>query len=220
MLIVGISTSAGQFTIVAGEAGHIALNSDDLQLPNNNDISVLFSSGFQLPLKDISQIIVDVGPGGTSRVRTGVAFANSLAYSLGIPVCPVPSLELAGLDAWERYRLPAICTVKSVKGNAFIGLYDAGRLVRIEHGKIEDIVPGMTAGMEAFATVGYHREGIANLFPDKTVQDSGLLFGNATWLVEKSELFLERAVSFPHFAAPITDADFTLKQAVAADAPE
>lgn len=36
--------------------------------------------------QDLEKIIVNPGPGPFSRVRTGVAVANALAFALGIPV--------------------------------------------------------------------------------------------------------------------------------------
>ena len=208
MLTLGLSTSSGQFALVLGKNSKILFNSDDLQLSNNKDISVLISKGIELTgisVNDISNIIVDIGPGGTSRVRTGISFANSLAFSLGISVCPVSSLELAGRDAWEIFRLPVVSTVNSINGNAYIGLFNGEELITIEYGVVEDILPRLVIDIDAFVTVGYHRENIKNLIPNKKVFDSGLLFGNAKILVEKDFLFLGRALSFPYFAIPITE---------------
>jgi tRNA threonylcarbamoyladenosine biosynthesis protein TsaB len=208
MLTIGVSTSSGQFALVFGENSQLIFNSDDLQLPANKDIAVMMSAGLDAvgrSVRDISNIIVDIGPGGTSRVRTGIAFANSLAYSLGISVCPVSSMELAGLDAWDLFSLPVISTVKSIGGNAYIGFFNDSKLVSIEYGNIQSIVSGLVSGLDEVAVVGYHRDLIRELFPELKITDSGKLFGNARILVEKSDLFLNRAVSFPKYAVPITE---------------
>ena len=162
MLTLGISTSSGQFALVLGEGGKIIYNSKEFEINNELDdmlCSALKSCGKEV--KDITGIIVDIGPGGTSRVRTGVAFANSLSFSSGIPVYPVSSMELAGVDAGSKYNIPVIATVKSIKGNAYIGLYNDGQ-VTIIYGPIEEI-PLMTENLNEFAVVGFHREAIINL---------------------------------------------------------
>ena len=48
----------------------------------------------QKPINDLKEIFVDVGPGGTSSIRTGVSIANALSYALNIPSYPVASCEL------------------------------------------------------------------------------------------------------------------------------
>ena len=157
--------------------------------------------------KDITGIIVDIGPGGTSRVRTGVAFANSLSYSSGVPVYPVSSMELAGVDAWSKHNLPVIATVKSIKGNAYIGLYNEGR-VTIKYGPIEEI-PLMTDDIDSFAVVGFHRDAIISLpaLKDKTIIDTEMLYGDVSLFIEKEELFIKNreGIKFPYFAQPITE---------------
>ena len=48
---------------------------------------------------DIEVIAVDTGPGGLSSIRSAVAYANGLAFSLGVRVFPVTSLELMAIAA-------------------------------------------------------------------------------------------------------------------------
>ena len=207
MLTLGISTSSGQFALVLGKDGKVIYNSKDFDVNNELDdmlCDALKSCGKET--KDITSIIVDIGPGGTSRVRTGVAFANSLSYSSEIPVYPVSSMELAGVDAGSKFKLPVISTVKSIKGNAYIGLYNEGQ-VTIKYGPIEEI-PLMTENLSGFAVVGFHREAIINLpaLKDKTVVDTEMLFGDVSLFIEKESLFKKgEGIKFPYFAQPVTE---------------
>ena len=208
MLTLGISTSSGQFALVLGEDNKLIFDSDDFQLSEKKDISILISTCLEftkISVSSISNIIADIGPGGTSRVRTGIAFANSLAYSLGIAVCPVSSLELAGIEAWDNYARPVISTVKSINGNAYCGFFNNNKLISIEYGTINNLIPHLANGLEEIVVVGYHRELIKSLLPTKKIIDSGALYGNAKILVEKSYLFLDRAIFFPKFAIPINE---------------
>lgn len=208
MLTVGISTSSGQFALVIGENNRMLFDSSDYS-DQDRELDDLLSAGLEYCKKgvnEIANIIVDIGPGGTSRVRTGIAFANALAYSLHISVCPVSSMELAGMDAWSRYGLPVINSVKSIRGNAYIGLYHNGS-TSIRYGYIQDIVPLMVNDIDQFAVVGFHREMIRNLpsLKNKTIVDSLLPFGNARLLIEKTDAWIKKKNDFPVYAQPITE---------------
>jgi tRNA threonylcarbamoyladenosine biosynthesis protein TsaB len=211
MLIVGISTSSGQFALLLGENNQVIYDSSECKKDDNRELYSLLQDALNncnKKINDIHHIIVDRGPGGTSRVRTGIAFANSLAYSLTIPVSPVSAMELAGIDAYNTYSLPVINSVKSIKGNAYIGFYQPGTEdVKIEYGRIEEIVPALTDGIDRLVVVGVHREQIIKLpaLAGKTIIDSGMQYGNARIFIEKSDLFTGRGLLFPQFVTPITE---------------
>jgi len=208
MLTIGISTSSGQFALVIGENNTILFNSSDYssQINELDDFLSLGLAHCKREVNEIAHIIVDTGPGGTSRVRTGIAFANALAYSLHLPVCPVSSMELAGIEAWMKYNLPVINSVKSIKGNAYTGLYNQG-ITFIKYGYIHEIVPLMVNEIDKFAVAGSHREIIMNLpsLKNKTIVDSQMSYGNARYLIEKSDLFIREKYDFPVYAQPITE---------------
>jgi len=211
MLILGISTSSGQFALLLGENNQVIYDSSEFEKDDNKELYYLLQNALNACNKktnDINHIIVDIGPGGTSRVRTGIAFANSLAYSLNIPISPVSTMELAGIDAYSKYDVPVINSVKSIKGNAYIGFYKGRKeKVKIEYGQIEEIVPKFVDGIDKFVVVGAHREQIINLSAPagKTIIDSQMQYGNARIFIEKSELFTSRGLLFPQFVMPITE---------------
>lgn len=72
--------------------------------------------------KDISKIMVVVGPGSFTGVRIGVTIAKVYAWSLKIEIIPISSLEamsssISGYD----YVVPAI---DARRGYVFAGIYD------------------------------------------------------------------------------------------------
>ena len=209
MITVGISTSSGQFALVIGENNKTLFDSSDFSI-QERELDDFLTAGLDYckrEINEIGHIIVDIGPGGTSRVRTGIAFANALAYSLGIAVCPVSSMELAGVDVGSRYGgLPVVNSVKSIKGNAYIGLYNEGCL-SIKYGVVNEIVPLMVKDLEQFVVIGFHRDIIRQIpaLKDKTIIDSLLPYGNVKFLIEKSDFFMRKECGFPVFAQPITE---------------
>jgi tRNA threonylcarbamoyladenosine biosynthesis protein TsaB len=211
MLILGISTSSGQFALLLGENNQVIYDSTEFEKDSNKELYYLLRDALtdcNKKVNDISHIIVDTGPGGTSRVRTGIAFANSLAYSLNIPVSPVSTMELAGIDAHNRYGFPVINSVKSIKGNAYIGFYRGGNEeVQIKYGLIEEIIPELVGSIGKFVVVGAHRELIMKLpaLEGKTIIDSGMQYGNARIFIENSHLFTGRGLLFPQFVMPVTE---------------
>lgn len=208
MLTLGISTSLGQSTVLLGDAQEIKYHSEGSQVSDPRDITLLLKEGLKhldVSLDDIKNIIIDNGPGGTNSVRRGVALANSLAFTLGLNLCPVSSLELVALEAWHTHQVPVVSTVKSLKGQAFIGVSKKEGDSQIFYGKIKDILPDLIEGIEEFCVTGYHRTQIKELFPNKKVQDTGLEHGSAELLLKNHDLFLKRGFQYPRIIIPITE---------------
>jgi len=209
MLTLGISTASNYFILALGEGDRLLFNSGDYE--SDKDIGAMMMLALektQHSAQDIRRIMVDIGPGGTSRVRTGVAFANGLAFSLDIGVCPVSFFELTGQLLWERHRLPVVSTINSLKGNAYIGFFDQGVLHPTRFGFIDQILPDMLASLDAFAVAGPHSEAIQAMFPDKKIVGDNDLAGIAQVIIEHSAEFAHRELKFPQVALPITEKHF------------
>jgi len=221
MLTLAVSTSSGQFALVIGEtagnevsisplSGGAVLFDSSEYLEHEKELDDTLSEGLKYcrrAVHEISRIIVDTGPGGTSRVRTGIAFVNGLAFSLGLPVYTVSSMELAGIDAGRKFGgLPVINSIKSIKGNAYTGLYHQGHL-SISYGTVRDTVPTLVRNIERFVVSGFHREAIMSLpaLQDKVIIDSQMAFGNARIMIEKSDLLIRDRHDFPTYAQPVTE---------------
>ncbi|MEZ4983996.1 MAG: hypothetical protein R2795_02980 [Saprospiraceae bacterium] len=158
-----------------------------------------------LPASAIRRIIVNQGPGGTSSIRTGVAFANSLGYSLKVPVFPVNAFELMGFAAEMQWNCPAIVTVKSIKQQAYIGWFAAGRLRATHYGLPEAIIPDLIGDLPTLAVAGAHRESIKRLFPKKEIHDTNMKFGRASDMPRMEAIWSTRATMYPSFVIPLTE---------------
>lgn len=211
-LTLGISTSSSQFRLVLGENEKVIYYSGD-EPPENGgpvlvkDIAPLLTKGLEhtgRKIMEIRKILVDIGPGGTSSVRTGVSFANGLSYSLGIPIYPVSSMELIGLEVWEKYQMPVAIIAKSIRGNAFIARYE-GKMAALRYGLPEEFAPEMFASVDELAIAGIIRKKFFDLFPDKKIHDSGIQNVRTQLLIERQELFLDREMRFPRLPVPVTE---------------
>lgn len=209
MLTLGISTSSGQFIFALGEGDRLIFNSGDYE--PDKDIGAIMQLALDTSRRsvhEIRRIIVDIGPGGTSRVRTGVSFANSLGFSLGIGVCPVSFFELTGTLLETRHKLPVITSANSLKGNAYIGLFNNDEPLSTRFGFIHEILPHWVAHLNAFCVCGPHSEKIQAMFPDKKIVADDDLADIARVLISSCSRFAERELKFPHLAFPITEKHF------------
>lgn len=208
-LLLGVETSYSPYGIVIGKGQEVLFDSTAIgEFADSRDVAMMTKVGLEkvgATLQDISKIIVNTGPGGTSSVRTGVAFANSLAYSLKIPICSVNFFELICEDVWNTHQVPVVCTMKSTKNNLYAGLYEDGKLVATRYGFFAETLEKMIGDRPKFAVVGFHREKIVEHFSNKTVIDTGLKLATSRHLIERSDSFVNRAIAYPEIATPITD---------------
>ncbi len=208
MLTLGITTSSGQFAIILSKGDEILYIDKNVNLAQKKELFVLLNEGLNqtnTQVSDISEIIVDIGPGGTSSVRTGVSFANSLAYGLKIAVSAVSSFELIGLELWEKYKLPIVTTAKSIKNNAFISYFNDNELSKIVYGKIAEELKYLIDNKQIILA-GAHQDMISDLFGnDYEFTKSGILRATPEILIKHRSRFLERASQYPKIAIPITE---------------
>jgi tRNA threonylcarbamoyladenosine biosynthesis protein TsaB len=82
--------------------------------------------------KALGGVAVSLGPGSFTALRVGISTAKGIAYSLGIPVAGVSSLELLAMNS--PFSSFQICTALDArKGELFAAIFrtDEGRAVRI-----------------------------------------------------------------------------------------
>ena len=75
-----------------------------------------------IELSEVGAVAVDVGPGLFTGLRVGIATAVSLAQALGVPMIPVPSLDLMAFPArWTpKVIVPAL---DARRGELFTALF-------------------------------------------------------------------------------------------------
>ena len=208
-LFLAIESSSSPFGVALGTPEDVYFNSmDEEGLQELRDIPFLVEKAFEATAFVPSQldgIIVNIGPGGLSSVRSGVAFANGLSFALKTPLYVYNSFELMGYEAWERHKLPILCTARSVKNNAYVGLYINGDMRALKYGDLEETVKDIVHGLSGVVVAGAHRELIAQKLDTMDVVDSGMKTGTATALLSMVQAFPRTALTYPDFAIPVNE---------------
>ncbi len=80
-------------------------------------------------LEELSEIIVDIGPGRLGSTRTAVAFANGLAYARRLPIVPLNSIILLGAYAESTHNKPCLVLRSAARKQYHWGLVKDGRII-------------------------------------------------------------------------------------------
>jgi tRNA threonylcarbamoyl adenosine modification protein YeaZ len=155
---------------------------------------------------DIETIAVDVGPGGLSSIRAAVAYANGLAFSLGVKIFPVSSLELMAIAARRTYRGPILCLKRGAGGNTYAGLFDNGEMAEMRHGPPDEVVPAIAAGLETVYVAGASPDEVAGLLPGVTAKDTGIANADVTVLYQAARAAMRDPKRLVPVASPINEA--------------
>lgn len=207
-LELSISTSSKNFSLaIVEEKKSLLYYSFELKPRGRTDLtSMLNEALIQLKRKasEIERIYVDIGPGGMSTVRTGVAFANSLSYSLQIPVVPVSSVELMGIELHRKLQKPILCVVNSNRDTCYLAIVEE-KVLSMVHGPLEATVRDLCKDLNDFAIAGHHVEEVNAYLLEKKVEKTDCAHAEVEFLITEGELFQDRECSFPNLPTPINE---------------
>lgn len=79
--------------------------------------------------KDISSIVVGIGPGSYTGVRIAVSIAKIMSLALNIPIYPVSSLRILKND-----NKPSICLINARSSRSYFGVYEGNKIL------VEDVI--------------------------------------------------------------------------------
>jgi tRNA threonylcarbamoyladenosine biosynthesis protein TsaB len=129
-LVLGIETATalGGVAVVSGDGsllGEITLlgreSHSERIIPALEDLLASLGAG----RADLAAIAVSRGPGSFTGLRTGLAAAKGLAFSCGIPLFGVPTLEVLAANAPARSG--DVCAILNARrGEFFRALFSAG----------------------------------------------------------------------------------------------
>ena len=177
-LVLAIEASSRTYAVAVG-AGELpsaqrASRRDAPGFAGVGDLVAQTLAAHDAAFSDIEAIAVDIGPGGLSSIRAAVAYANGLAFSLGVPVFPVSSLELMAIAARRVHQGPFLCLKRGTGGDTYAGLFVDGEIAELRHGPASAIVPELAASLEAVGVAGVPADDVAGFLPGVTVTDTGI----------------------------------------------
>ncbi|MDW2885731.1 tRNA (adenosine(37)-N6)-threonylcarbamoyltransferase complex dimerization subunit type 1 TsaB [Exiguobacterium artemiae] len=148
MKIVAIDTSTKQLSVALSDGQQILAEASYVTSLNHATKLMPLLERMMQEVKwsprDLTRIVIADGPGSYTGLRIGATTAKTLAYTLGIDLVPVSTLELMAASAGSTGRIVAIQDAR--RGTGFVGFYEEGQLVGEEqHTVIADFVKTLPA---------------------------------------------------------------------------
>ena len=143
MLRLFIETSNLDFQLALHDGDAMIYRSDKSDQSQPRDLTTLLEEGLNQTgrtVAELAEIIVDIGPGGLTSTRSGIAFANGLAFALDISVVEANGLQLMTLQAAPEDGNHVIAARRSNDGNYFLGFYLDNECQRLALGKPEELI--------------------------------------------------------------------------------
>jgi tRNA threonylcarbamoyl adenosine modification protein YeaZ len=185
-LVLAIETSSPAHTVAVGDgdspAAQRSARREDPGFAGLGDLTAQLLAAAGAAFSDIGTIAVDIGPGGLSSIRSAVAYANGLAFSLGVPVFPISSLELMAIDAQLGQPGPVLCLKRAQGGNLYAGLFDGGETLELRHGRPDSVLPAIAAGLPTLRVAGGIGFDLPALLPGVAIVDTGIADADVTIL--------------------------------------
>ena len=176
-LIIVTSNLDFQIAIHGGDDGFL-YRSDQAASEAPAELTQMLAAGLEQADKsiaDIGEIVVDLGPGGLTSTRSGIAFANGLAFARDIKIVGANSLELMVLQTEPNPQHHVIAARRSNDGNYFLGFFQGGTCLRLALGNPLDLIEKLGWQDESLTWIGPHPKTWADDPPAVAVQFNELL---------------------------------------------
>lgn len=209
-LVLALEASSRTYAVAVG-AGELpraqaASHRDDLAFAGLGELvaGVLASAG--ATFNDIGTIGVDVGPGGLASIRAAVAYANGLAFSLGVKIFPISSLELMAIAALYTHPGPLLVMKRGLGGTTYAALFVDGEITETRHGPPTSVVPPMAGCLARVRLAGASRDDVAGLLAGVAVTDSGITDADVVVLYQAARAAMADPERLVPVASPVNEA--------------
>ena len=175
-LIIETSNLDFQLGLHDAASGGFVYRSD--QGDGSSELTEMLAAGLRRTgndVADIGEIVVDLGPGGLTSTRSGIAFANGLAFARNIKIVGANSLELMVLQAGCDPNDHVIAARRANDGNYFLGFFNGGTCQRLALGKPEELIKEQDWQAENLLWIGPHPKVWADTPPAFNVEFNALL---------------------------------------------
>jgi tRNA threonylcarbamoyladenosine biosynthesis protein TsaB len=223
-LVLAIEASSRTYAVAVG-AGELpgaqrASRRDAPAFAGLGDLVTQTLAAHDATFSDVEAIAVDIGPGGLSSIRAAVAYANGLAFSLGVQVFPISSLELMAIAAPRVPESPLLALKRGTGGNTYAGLFSHGEVAELRHGPARSIVPELAAGLAAVRVAGGPTDDVAGFLPGVTVTDTGIVDADVLVLYQAARAAMaDEPARLVPLASAINEGSLIFHQATASRHP-
>jgi tRNA A37 threonylcarbamoyladenosine modification protein TsaB len=210
-----ISTSLSNFNFILKTSEGTNHVMENFSIMESDPIDIISDKLKEIgkPIKDVKRIFVDIGPGGTSSIRTGVSIANALSYALNIPSYPVTSCELIHSYVSElEPNTNWVILYRAIKGNVFY-FHNKGETdykSNISFGPLSSLLPEILNSSDAAIGI------VTDLKTENDIKNQidlrdGIKFYpnyfqvNINHFAKISDQYTHRATNFPNIIIPITE---------------
>jgi tRNA threonylcarbamoyl adenosine modification protein YeaZ len=218
-LVLALEASSRTYAVAVGDGetprSQAAADRDDPAFPELGELVAGALARAGAAFGDIGTIGVDIGPGGLSSIRAAVAYANGLAFALGVRIFPLSSLELMAIAAQHTRRGWILSLKRAPGGNTYAGLFVDGELAEMRHGPPESVVPAMADGLARIRLAGATKDDVAGLLPDAMVEDSGIAEADVAVLYQQTRVALAHPERLVPIASPVNEASRIFHEPVA-----
>lgn len=177
-MVLALEASSPAYAVAVGTAeqprAQLTSRRDDPGYAGWGDLVARTMAAAGATFADVGLLALDIGPGGLTSIRSAVAYANGLAFSLGVPIFPVSSLELMAIAAQQDHPGPFLCLKRGQGGNVYAGLFRDGEMLGMRHGHPDHVLPALAGGLDHVCIAGAARDDVAPLLPGVAVEDAGI----------------------------------------------
>lgn len=152
---------------------------------------------------ELAAIFVCRGPGALNSTRAGVAIANSLGYSLAIPVYSFTSFQLIKESASTMPEVPLLITIRAANHHCYSCIFTNDTAPIIGYGPLKDLITSIKRDFEKVMVVGSHNEQIFEALGGAKVQATDIISGKARDALKINHELVDN--TYPRAVIPLTE---------------
>lgn len=160
MNVLGIETATDQVSVAIGDT-HQIIGMIDVARGRRHAETLApaiewLCRATDVALSEIAVVAADVGPGGFTGMRVGLATASTLARAFGIPTVGVSSLDLVAFPL-RHARRPIAALLQARKGEVYSALYlpVPGGLQRVSEPQVSSVADAIADLLAAPQVAGH-----------------------------------------------------------------
>jgi len=213
-LTLAIETSSAAYGIAVFDAWAVhavcRLERTDPTFVNVGELAARCVTAAGTTFDTIGQVSVDLGPGNLNSTRAGLAYANGLAFSLGVNVVGTDSLRLLALTVATTTGIPVLSVRKAANHYFYAALFTLDGRAIYRYGLHSEIVRLLATEHDVVVLAGSEIAETGRFLDEVAVIDSGITVPD----VSAQQLAIKAGYGIPKSSASlVTEATFPFARA-------